>query len=42
MAETKAGKKIVKVAQYTKIVGGKKVKVPAGTRSTPRTSKGKQ
>jgi hypothetical protein len=42
MAETSKGKKIVKVSGYTRKVDGKTVKVPAGTRSTPRTSTGKK
>ena len=42
MAETGKGKKFVKVKAYTKKVAGKKIKVGAFDRSTPRTSTGKK
>jgi hypothetical protein len=42
MAETRKGKKFVKVKPYTKIVGGKKIKVGTFDPSTPRTSTGKK
>jgi hypothetical protein len=42
MAETSKGKKFVKVKGYTRVVDGKKVKVGAFDRSTPKTSKGKK
>lgn len=35
MAKTEKGKKIVHVKPHTKIVNGKKVKVPEHFRSTP-------
>ncbi len=40
MAETSKGKKFVKVKPYTRVVDGKKIKVGAFDRSTPKTSKG--
>jgi hypothetical protein len=40
MAETKGGKKFIKVKAYTRVVGGKTVKVRAADRSTPRTARG--
>jgi hypothetical protein len=42
MAETSKGKKFVKVKPYTRVVGGKKIRVAAFDRSTPKTSKGKK
>ena len=42
MAETSKGKKFVKVKGYTRVVDGKKVRVGAFDRSTPKTSKGKR
>jgi hypothetical protein len=42
MAETSKGKKFVKVKPYTRVVGGKKIRVGALDRSTPKTSKGKR
>jgi hypothetical protein len=42
MAETSKGKKFVKVKAYTRKVDGKTIRVPAFTRSTPKTSKGKR
>ena len=42
MAETSKGKKFVKVKGYTRVVDGKKVRVGAFDRSTPKTSKGKK
>ena len=41
MAETRAGKKFVKVGSYKRKESGKRKKVRAHDRSTPRTSKGK-
>lgn len=41
MAETRGGKKFVKVHPYKRKEAGKKQKVRAHDRSTPRTSKGK-
>jgi hypothetical protein len=42
MAETSKGKKFIKVKPYTRVVGGKKIRVAAFDRSTPKTSKGKK
>jgi hypothetical protein len=42
MAETKSGKKFVKVKSYSRKAGAKTVKVRAADRSTPRTSTGKK
>ncbi len=42
MAETSKGKKFVKVKGYTRVIDGKKVRVGAFDRSTPKTSKGKK
>ena len=42
MAETRKGNKFVRVKGYTRIVGGKKVRVSGFDRSTPKTSKGKR
>jgi hypothetical protein len=42
MAETSKGKKFVKVKGYTRVVDGKKVRVGAFDRSTPKTSRGKK
>jgi hypothetical protein len=42
MAETSKGKKFVKVKPYTRVVDGKRIRVSAFDRSTPKTSKGKR
>jgi len=42
MAETKKGRKWVRVKGYTRVVGGKKVRVRGFDRSTPSTSRGKK
>ncbi len=42
MAETRKGKKFVRVKPYTRVVDGKRVRVGGFERSTPRTSKGKK
>jgi hypothetical protein len=42
MAETSKGKKFVKVKAYTRVIDGKRVRVGAFDRSTPKTSKGKK